>query len=357
MRVLLVAGTFPPAHCGVGDYAEKLAIALAKQPGITIGVLTTRQTNTSRADGVVILNKALAWRLGELFALIQSIRAWRPDVLHIQYPSQGFFERVLPHLLPIFCRLLQIKVVQTWHEPYRLRRFPQLFLNLLSANGLIFVRSNYLNLLPRSFRAIVKRFRFSVIPNASSLPLCKLSTREVADLRLGYLKGKTRLIVFFGFLYPSKGVEQLFEIANPLTDRLVFAGPVVDPAYQAQLKALASLVGWEEGVQFAGFLPPEVAANLLAAADAVLLPFLTGGGEWNTSIHAAQSQGTLVITTSKNPAGDDFVGNTYTAALGSIEGMRDALNRLSGRRRPSRSPDAQWDEIAAAHIAFYQGVQ
>ncbi|MGD9726974.1 MAG: glycosyltransferase [Hydrogenophaga sp.] len=357
MRVLLVAGTFPPAHCGVGDYAEKLATALAKQPGIAIGVLTTRQTNTSRADGVIIINKALAWRLKELFSLIQSIRAWRPDVVHFQYPSQGFFERVLPHVLPIVCRLLRIKVVQTWHEPYRLRRFPLFFLNVLGANGLIFVRPNYLDLLPPSFRTMVKRFRFSVIPNASSLPLCKLSTSEVANLRLGYLEGKTRLIVFFGFLYPSKGVEQLFEIANPLTDRLVLAGPVVDPAYQAQLKEQAALLGWEEGVQFAGFLPSEVAANLLAAADAVLLPFLTGGGEWNTSIHAAQSQGTLIITTSKHPAGDDLLANMYTAAPGSIDEMRNALNRLSGRRSVSRSPDAQWGEIAAAHLAFYQSIQ
>lgn len=357
MRVLLVAGTFPPAHCGVGDYAEKLAMALAKEPGMTIGVLTTQQTNTSRADGVAILNKALSWRLGELFALVRSVWAWRPDVLHIQYPSQGFFERVLPDVLPIVCRLLQIKVVQTWHEPYRLRRLPQLLLNLLGANGLIFVRPNYLDLLPRSFQAIVKHFQFSVIPNASSLPICKLSTREVADLRHSYLMGKTRLIVFFGFLYRSKGVEQLFEIANPLSDRLVLVGPVADPEYQAQLKAKAALRGWEDNVQFAGFLPSEMAANLLAAADAVLLPFLSGGGEWNTSIHAAQSQGTLVITTSKSPAGDDPVANMYTAAPGSIDEMRDALNRLSGRHSPPRSPDAQWGEIAGAHLAFYQGIQ
>lgn len=356
MRVLLVAGTFPPAHCGVGDYAEKLAITLAKQPGIRIGVLTTRQTNTSRADDVVILNKALAWRLGELFALIQSIRAWRPDVLHIQHPSQGFFERAMPHLLPIICRLLQIKVVQTWHEPYRLRRFPQLFFNLLGANGLIFVRSNYLDLLPPSFRALVKRFRFCVIPNASSLPVCKLSANEVAELRLGYLDGKSRLIVFFGFLYPSKGIEQLFEIANPLTDRLVLAGPMSDPAYQAQLKALADELGWDQSVKFTGFLPTELAANLLNAADAVLLPFLDGGGEWNTSIHAAQSQGTLVVTTSKNPTGDDFEGNIYTAAPSSIVEMRAALNRLSGRRGPAQSPDARWYDIAAAHIAFYRSL-
>lgn len=356
MRVLLVTGAFPPAHCGVGDYTERLATALSRVPGIEIGVLTTQQTNPIRDDGVVIFNRAISWRMTELFALMRTIRAWRPDILHIQYPSQGFFERVLPHALPVICRLLRIKVVQTWHEPYRLRRFPQLFLNLLGANGLIFVRPNYLELLPRSFSVLVKRFRFLIIPNASSLPLCNLSTSEVADLRLSYLNGKNRLIVFFGFLYPSKGVEQLFEIANPLSDHLILAGPVVDQAYQAQLKARATSLGWEGNVQFTGFLPPEMAANLLAAADAVLLPFLSGGGEWNTSIHAAQAQGTLVITTSNNRVGDDFVQNTYLAALGSIKDMRDALNRLWGRRGSPRPPDAQWDEIAAAHLAFYRGV-
>ena len=155
MRVLLVAGSFPPEQCGVGDYTEKLATALAALPDTEIGVLTTRSAKTSRIDGVEILNKVIAWKFGELFALIGIIRAWRPDILHIQYPSQGFFYRHMPSVLPLLCRMLGIKVVQTWHEPYRLRGLVDFSLQFVGANGLIFVRKNYLALLQTSIRCLV----------------------------------------------------------------------------------------------------------------------------------------------------------------------------------------------------------
>ena len=122
-----------------------------------------------------------------------------------------------------------------------------------------------------------------------------------------------------------------------------------------QLAEVALAKGWrEDQLHFTGFLSPQDAADLLAVADAVVLPFLNGGGEWNTSIHSALAQGTLVITTAVSPRGDEPQRNLYTAAPVDIHAMRTALDRLAGRRGSPKSTESQWQEIAMVHVNFYR---
>lgn len=355
MRVLLVAGSYPPEQCGVGDYTQKLAGALAEHSDIEIGVLTSAVGNRVAAGRVNLIEVAKQWKFSELPSLIRAIRHWKPDIVHIQYPSQGFFSCRLPSLLPVLYRLMGLRVVQTWHEPHRLRGAIHFMVQGLGANGLIFVRPNYLKLLPPPFRMVVKRRPQVTIPNAGALPVSSLDPDQRSQRRKQHLDGFERLIIFFGFLYPSKGIESLFDIGNSSTDMLVIAGAIKDKAYARQLAELARSKGWaDEQVRFTGFLSPKDAADLLAVADAVVLPFLDGGGEWNTSIHSALSQGTLVITTAVPPRGDEPLRNLYTSAPSAVSEMREVLDRLAGRRVAATSTEAQWHEIAAAHLAFYR---
>jgi glycosyltransferase involved in cell wall biosynthesis len=162
-------------------------------------------------------------------------------------------------------------------------------------------------------------------------------------------------VVFFGFVYPSKGIELLFDIATPSSDSVIIAGAVKDDVYIHQLAEVALAKGWrKDQFHFTGFLSPQDAADLLAAADAVLLPFLKGGGEWNTSIHSALVHGTLVIATAVSPRGDEPQHNLYTAAPMDVNAMRTALDQLAGRRGSPKSTESQWQEIATAHVDFYR---
>ncbi len=49
MRVMLITGSFPPMHCGVGDYTCKLAAALAERADLCVTVLTSRGAETPKA--------------------------------------------------------------------------------------------------------------------------------------------------------------------------------------------------------------------------------------------------------------------------------------------------------------------
>lgn len=360
MRVMLVAGTYPPDQCGIGDYTERLANALALRSAIEVGVLTTSTPERAANDTIEVIDAATQWAFSELPRVVNTTRTWKPDLVHIQYPSQGFFRRKLPSFLPLVFRFMGIRVVQTWHEPHRMRGLLHFLLQWAGANGMVFVRPNYLDMLPAIFRWCLKWREKIVIPNASALPLSLLDNTQRYSLRTQYMGGEgrhRRLVVFFGFLYPQKGVELLFDIADPSRDVLVIAGSVKDRAYVQQLAEIAYAKGWQAAqLHFTGFLSPEDAADLLAIADAVVLPFLTGGGDWNTSIHSALAQGTLVITTALPPRGDEPERNLFTAAPLDIGEMRAALDRLAGRRVVPASTEDQWQAIAKAHMAFYQRI-
>jgi hypothetical protein len=93
----------------------------------------------------------------------------------------------------------------------------------------------------------------------------------------------------------------------------------------------------------------------MAAADAIVLPFRDGGGEWNSSLQAARLQGTPVVTTSRLRSGFDADENTAYCAPGDIEAMRRALQAHAGRRPAHRiSENRTWEDIAAAHRGVYR---
>ncbi|KAF5057861.1 Glycosyl transferases group 1 [anaerobic digester metagenome] len=357
MRVLLISGSYPPEACGIGDYTHKLAQALANIQELHVGVLTNSKFGRTKSERFDLIEPVSDWDFANLLGLVRSIQEWKPDLVHIQYPSQGFFFRRMPAFLPVICRLLGIKVIQTWHEPYRLISVFHFCLLTIGADGLVFVRPNYLKLLPTSFKKIISRYPSVTVKNAGALPVSSLRAEERQKCRNQYLGKHSRLIVFFGFLYPSKGVELLFDIASPATDSLVISGAIKDEAYVSYLVNIARDKGWnDDQICLTGFIEQQDAANLLAVADAVVLPFLSGGGEWNTSIHSALDQGTLVITTAVPPRGDESQRNLYTAEPTDIKEMREALNRLAGRKIKPSSTDIKWQEIAEAHYNFYHHV-
>ncbi|HSI54109.1 MAG TPA: glycosyltransferase [Ramlibacter sp.] len=353
MRVLQIAGMFPPGRCGVGDYVSSLAQGLARVPGTQVAVLTQRSATRVPPASVEVLGETGTWRLWELPRLVRSIRRWQPDVVHIHWPSQGFGWRLGPALLPALCKWLGIAtVVQTWHEPWLGRDWLRFRLQRRATDGLVFVRPNFMQLMPARLLRFMPACPQRTFGSGGALPRSTLSGDQRARLRDRYLKGRRNLVAFFGFIYPKKGVEQLFEIADPAVDALVIAGSVLDEPYAQRLAAIAREHGWGEQLQYTGYLEPEAAADLLHAADAVVLPFVAGGGEWNTSLHGALAQGTLVVTTSEHPQGDDPQRNLYTAPVADVAGMRQALRTLAGRRSHAPARD-EWAEIARAHVGFY----
>ncbi|WP_143435831.1 glycosyltransferase [Hydrogenophaga sp. IBVHS2] len=354
MKVMFIVGTLPPGRCGVGDYVHELAMAVARefhQPAFAVSFDSTVQCRTFIDDGPTTESIGKGTGLGSLLRLLKQ---HKPDIVHLQFPSQGFYGRLLPSALPAILTLLRHRVVVTHHEIYRATDWRRAMLQSAGSRASIFVRPNFIEQCPKVVRLFLASKPWSFIRNASPLPPFRMTEGARKRLRLEYLRGRSRLLVFFGFVYPSKGVELLFQIGNPGADRILIAGNCPDEHYKAKINSEARIRGWNPSdYELLGFLDGQQASNLLAAADAVILPFTDGGGEWNTSIHGAVSQGTLVITTSRSKTGFDPDQNVSYREPGDVNGMKEDLDRWSGRRVPARDPRAEWREIAARHAEIY----
>jgi glycosyltransferase involved in cell wall biosynthesis len=360
IRVLLVTGSVPPAPCGVGDYTFRLAQSLAAMGQVEIAILTGSSILVAeKTPGVLVFDLVASWKLHQIGRVARFLNRWKPDIVHVQYPTQGYGRGLLPSAIPLLARIRGARTVQTWHEGFSRRDAFKLLIQLSAGSRQIVVRSNFTELVHPSLRWPIARFsKLSLIANASAIPRALCTEEERASVTRSLLQGQRRLIVFFGFLYPPKGAELLFEIADPETDHLVIAGPAEeDSAYLNKLKQLAGSPSWEGRVTFTGFVSPERASLILAAADAVILPFRQGSGPWNTSIHSATLNGTFVITTSSELTGYDETTNVYYARPDDVTDMRSALALYCGRRidfseRAERDRD-DWGTIARKHYQIY----
>jgi len=185
-----------------------------------------------------------------------------------------------------------------------------------------------------------------------------LNSLERAVVHDQFAQGADNLIVFFGFANPRKGIANLFEIIDPRLNSLVLACEL-EPSnpYHRMLLDRINSEPWRGKVVVTGFLPPEEVGRILAAADAVALPFPDGGGEWSTSTHAAIAQGTFVLVTSHDKQGYDAAENVFYARPGNYEEMREAMRLYAGQRvEPRTTLSCQWDKIADAHMTLYRDI-
>lgn len=360
MRVLLISGSLPPMKCGVGDYTAHLAKALSRRRDTTVGVLTDVSATPLPADfEFEVFPVSRGWRMSDLTRIGLTARRWKPDMVHIQYPTQGYGQRYLPWLLPSLFRIAAVPVVQTWHGYDSRRITRRLIPNSVLSGGLIVVRPEYIDMMAPLYRWLNRRKHFKFIPNASTIPLTNLAEKEKSDLRLRFSHGNAKLVAFFGFAYPDRRVELLFQVADPALHHVVLVCDLDSTdAYHKSILDYANRGPWAGKVTATGYLPAEEVGRILAAADAVVLPFKDGGGMWNTSIRAGITQGTFVLTTARERHGYDSGDNVYYARPDDVDDMRSALQTFIGRRNETinQGLNCDWDSIAQEHASFYETV-
>lgn len=358
MRILIITGSFPPMKCGVGDYTFCLAEALAKET-VDVAVLTDRGARASTSKTKYEIFPVIReWKFSAFRQIAKIVKRWKPDIVHIQYPTQGYRGSFFPFVLPPLLYFFNIKIVQTWHEYYTIGTVDWVLIpKFVTPGGIVAVRPNFIERMPRKYRWLIRHKEFRFIPNASAIPPVKISDSEKLELHKKFTAHDKSLLVFFGFIYPQKGVELLFEIADPTKHHIVLIGVFddADPYHKTVLKRIEQ-GPWHNNVTRAGFLPDMETAKILAAADAVVLPFRNGGGVWNTSLHAAALQGTFILTTSLEKHGYVDSENIYYAKPGDVDDMKRALNLYVGRKNSGSflSQYATWESIAKAHIDLYR---
>ena len=365
MKILLVTGSLPPMKCGVGAYSLRLAVALSRVEHLEVGILTDVRASSCSIEKAFELFPFVSGKTSDINRVRAVFRDWKPNIIHFQFPTMGYNDwGRLPHILPLIAWLNNTPIILTWHELVRfstnssiVAMLLQGLLHPLLVHGLVVVRQGYLDSMPGWFRRLILGKKFRCIPNASTIPATVTDANKRDSVRKSLRIAGNSIVVFFGFAFPNKKVEQVFEIANPDRDHVVLLCDL-DASfwYQNMILRIANGREWRGKVTVTGFLPAEEVAEMLASADAVVLPFEEGGGTWNTSVHAAMDQGTFVLTTSRHTYGYSSSENVYYAKPGDIADMKSALSTYRGRRveRDSVAINNRWNTIATEHVDFYR---
>ncbi|WP_454873865.1 glycosyltransferase [Paraburkholderia xenovorans] len=367
---------------GIGDYAEQVAAALGRRatPGARIGFVHSR------------------FKPGNIFKWFGFFRFFsRSNIVHIQYPVEGWGTSVMPGVVPvigrIFFRASRLAItLHEWRSMHVLRR-ASVYLTILLADVLIFAseRERKAFLSSRVAKYTRRSQKQVVIPIAVNVDIPELETADVLAARENVLSrlhveksrhddsGYTRQIVlgFFGFVYEWKQPEKMLHIVKELLDKgcaakLVMCGDFPDghDEKREDFRKKIAEYGLEGNIELCGYIErADELALKLSACDVVLQLFSDGLSARRGSFWYSAELGTRVLSTFP-AAADEFeqCGTGYEPSNDERVLMVPAddnpaniavkiLDWTGSWSPPERRHIAPtWDEIAAQHEHVYGAI-
>ena len=332
MKILFIVGSYPPDACGIGDYTARLVDSL-KELKVDVGVLTGQD-----------------WSPAGVPKLIDRIKSFQADIVHMQYPSLGYGYQIGPQLLANACPM-----VVTIHEVTQAH-----FVRQLSLYGFS-VRSQRIVFTTEAERSYAKRRcpwiaeKSSVIQIGSNVPVTLMAASEKSDI-VGY----------FGLIRPVKGLEQVLEAASILhrsgSDlRVRIIGRVVpglEPYYEDLRSSSRNLpIEWFIGVDDSAL------ADLIGSCRFAYLPFPDGASERRASLIAFMEAGACIVTTNGEQTIDFMKGamrfsKNATDAVGIMQELRDDPDSCLHIQESVKSVAQRfsWSKIAQAHLKLYREI-
>ncbi len=297
------ASTYPPIHCGVGEYTRSLASALTARPGVEVVVAAESgvgEPYVDKASGAMVKPSFTARDPSSYSGILDTLSsAGGVDVLHVQheYGIFGAYRRLLEVVEEAKREGLARKAVITMHTVYHPMagsveaiEFQQ---SLLEAFDAIIVH------LPiQSFELQAQDVPVGIvhrIPHGTSVnPYVGVPKGLLAE-RLGVpkrvLAGFT--VVMMGFLRRDKGIDTLLEAVEEAGDsrpNVIVAGEPRDEELARTLREYADR-GLIEYIE--RYLSGDEMLMLAALADAIVLPYRDPPGKYAASGVLHQSMGSL----------------------------------------------------------------
>jgi glycosyltransferase involved in cell wall biosynthesis len=315
-------------HCGVRDYAVRLAEAL-QDKGVEVRVIAPA-----------------SWGLRDGLAFIRTLRTQKLDVLHLQYPAIGHRRSLLPHGLGLAGA--GRRFVVTLHEHSALQRAQRAANRLFrtTADRLVFTTEF-------EARAFGASAECPVIPIGSNVPVHP-AVPERDDT-----------VLYFGQIRPHKGLEAFVALAalgaaagEPTRFVVIGSAPPRWHDYARTLRAEAPAnVSWVLDA------PLPAVAQAMATAMAGYLPFPDGAGLRRGSLLAALSNGLPVVAPFGPSTTDELRvvllrADTPEEALTQLRVLRSdagfaGTSGAAGRALVGRF---DWGAIAQEHVALYRSV-
>lgn len=234
MRVALVS-VYPPRRDGIGDYAAKLVAALGRVGGseteVDVYSLARDGVGQDGQRAILSMHPRSWWRLRRELAV------GRYEVVHLQFDLSTYLLLIGP--LFIILGTLRIaggpQIVATYHDAYADRKL----------YGWLSVA--FYNVFTRLFHRVYVHSRLAenCLVEQYHVPYRKIrridhGTFDFADqdrnheeLRRRWNLGESPVVLSFGFIYKTKGIEVLIDAVRLLADAVRYRGsslPVSRPS-------------------------------------------------------------------------------------------------------------------------------
>ncbi|NJP91068.1 glycosyltransferase [Nonomuraea sp. FMUSA5-5] len=370
MRILYVS-PYPPARDGIGTYTHVLARAV-REHGHEVAVVAARSHPDAPEEVVGALDDGVG-------ALRAAVARFRPDVAHVQFAVPAFGARTVA--VARWLAAPEVPVVATLHEVSRdtaLLRGPgrALYRRVGRAGQRLIVHTRAAL---DTLTSLGLDGRATVVPHFSAPP--PPATCTAGDLRARHRLGDARLLLAFGHIHVSKGLDDLVRAMATLPPatldgvRVVVAGAVRrrhgpfrlfearDHLHEAKVRRLARRHGVLDRLTFTGYVPDGEIAAWFGAAEAVVLPYRDA--EQSGVANLARAFGVPVIATTVGGLAELFEGSRWAVPPGAPGRLAAAIADLlatgagEGPRDSgaAHAPDTDLNAVALRTIAVYEAAR
>ncbi len=353
---------------GVADYtrfvARTLTLVGAQPSIITSARVRARLGDKWQDEDIPIFPEIRSWTVAALPAIAAIVEGMGAEVLNIQYQAGAFDLNPAVNLAPLYLRsrLPKVKVVTTFHdlkEPYilpkigRLRHLATWLLALTSTAVIVTNQEDFVRLASRrSDGRPGVRFggpALHPIPIGSNIPVRDRATYDRATWRrLMGVEPDEALFGYFGFLNPSKGLDDLIEAfarvsSSGIKAKLAMIGGSTSASsrlereYAHYLRSRLDEPTFRSKVIWTGYTTAEEVSGNLLALDACVLPYKEGASIRHGTLVAAITHHAPIITTRPVSAG-----------------VTSSLPRLIDRENVLFTPAGSPDRLASAMTEIAQ---
>lgn len=336
--------------CGVGDYTCKLANELTKM-GNEVHIITSDKADVN-CGKLHIHNIVSEWDFSNLSKIVKKVKEIKPDVVNVEYPSDEYKSAFMMSILPLkIKRKVKCKVTITIHEydytSYSIQRKLRLYLNFAKMDKIIVAEEEFIE----KIRYIVPKADIVYIPISSNIPRSEITPEKKEELIKKYNLENKKVVSYFGFARPSKGIECLLEVIAKLEEnvKLLFIGNLDEKnEYQKNLINLIDKLNINEKVIITGFFDDEKdVADLLEISNVCVLPFENGLQTRNGSFLAAYNQKIPVITTSKFKKDESGI---YYVEPKNKEQLLQKIQKVLEEKEEIKRDILTWENVAKEYM-------
>lgn len=345
MRVAFVT-VYPPSRSGIGDYAAKLAGALGRvddgKAKVDVYSLARDGVAEEGQRAILSMNPRSWWQLW------RELSAGQYDVIHLQFDLSTYLLLIGPLFLILgaFRFAGGPRLVATYHDAYADRK---LYGRLSVAFYYVFSR-----LFHRVY--VHSHLAEECLTTQYHVPRVKVRRidhgtfefpdrdRKHEELRNRWRLGDSPVVLSFGYIYKSKGIEVLIDAVRMLAEsgqrlpRVVIAGEPAERRgifrvfqarnrrYLEELKLRVRDSGLSDSVAFVGYVEAADLHSLFTLAEVVVLPYLVAdqSGVLNIAIAAE----TPVIASNIGGLGETLADVGIVVTPGSSAEIARELDRL-----------------------------